>query len=52
MAELTPQERLQPSLLDRLTDLGWADVFVFFKHEDGGTGPALAARMLEMHRSR
>ena len=23
----------------------WRDAFVFFKHEDAGTGPALGARL-------
>ncbi len=26
----------------------WRDAFVFFKHEDAGTGPALAARLLAL----
>jgi uncharacterized protein YecE (DUF72 family) len=26
----------------------WADTFVFFKHEDGATGPAFARRFLEL----
>ncbi len=26
----------------------WTELFVFFKHEDEGTGPALAARFLEL----
>jgi uncharacterized protein YecE (DUF72 family) len=29
----------------RLTDPAWRDAFVFFKHEESGTGPALAARL-------
>jgi len=28
----------------RTTGAGWRDAFVFFKHEDAGTGPALAKR--------
>jgi uncharacterized protein YecE (DUF72 family) len=28
---------------------GWRDAFVFFKHEDSGTGPALARRLLALH---
>jgi len=24
---------------------GWGDAFVFFKHEERGTGPALAQRL-------
>jgi uncharacterized protein YecE (DUF72 family) len=31
----------------RVRDSGWHDAFVFFKHEDEGTGPKLAARFLE-----
>jgi uncharacterized protein YecE (DUF72 family) len=27
----------------------WRDAFVFFKHEEAGTGPALAARLLTLH---
>jgi uncharacterized protein YecE (DUF72 family) len=27
---------------------GWGDVFVFFKHEESGTGPALARRFLAL----
>jgi uncharacterized protein YecE (DUF72 family) len=26
----------------------WKDTFVFFKHEDEGTGPKLAARFVEL----
>jgi hypothetical protein len=26
----------------------WRDAFVFFKHEDAGTGPRLASRLLEL----
>jgi uncharacterized protein YecE (DUF72 family) len=32
----------------RLTDMGWEDLWVFFKHEDEGTGPRLAARFREL----
>ena len=32
----------------RLADLGWEHVYAFFKHEDAGVGPALAARFLEI----
>lgn len=31
-----------------IRDQGWGDVFVFFKHEDEGTGPRLAARFGEI----
>jgi uncharacterized protein YecE (DUF72 family) len=32
----------------RAVGAGWRDAFVFFKHEERGTGPALAARLLEL----
>lgn len=32
----------------RLTEPAWDDVYVFFKHEDEGAGPRLAARFLEL----
>ena len=32
----------------RTVGAGWRDAFVFFKHEERGTGPALAARLLEL----
>jgi len=32
----------------RIQDQGWSDAFVFFKHEDEGVGPKLAARFLEL----
>ena len=32
----------------RLRDSGWTRAYVFFKHEDAGVGPALAARFSEM----
>jgi uncharacterized protein YecE (DUF72 family) len=31
-----------------IRDQGWKETFVFFKHEDEGTGPRLARRFLEM----
>ena len=35
---------------DRVVELGsrWRDTFVYFKHEESGTGPAFAARMREL----
>jgi len=35
--------------LDTMRRIGarWREAFVFFKHEDSGTGPALAARLVE-----
>ncbi len=32
---------------DRIRAQHWRDVFVFFKHEDAGTGPQFATRLLE-----
>ena len=34
--------------LQRVREQKWKDAFVFFKHEDEGTGPKLAARFLEL----
>ena len=33
---------------ERLTAQKWKECFVFFKHEDAGTGPRFAARLLEL----
>ena len=33
---------------ERLSEPGWDDLFAFFKHEDEGTGPRLAARFREL----
>ena len=35
---------------DRVRGESWKEAFVFFKHEDAGTGPKLAARFLELCR--
>ena len=35
---------------ERLKDFGWESLWVFFKHEDEGTGPRLAARFQELMR--
>ncbi|HTK68748.1 MAG TPA: DUF72 domain-containing protein [Candidatus Eisenbacteria bacterium] len=35
---------------DRVRGETWKEAFVFFKHEDAGTGPKLAARFLELCR--
>jgi uncharacterized protein YecE (DUF72 family) len=32
----------------RIREQGWQDAFVFFKHEDEGVGPKLAARFMEL----
>ena len=34
--------------LKRVREQKWKDAFVFFKHEDQGTGPKLAAKFLEL----
>ncbi len=34
--------------LRRVRDQNWKEAFVFFKHEDEGTGPKLAAQFLEL----
>ena len=33
---------------ERLSEPGWKEAFVYFKHEDAGAGPAMAARLEEM----
>ena len=33
---------------DRVREQPWSEAYVFFKHEDAGTGPKLAARFLEI----
>jgi uncharacterized protein YecE (DUF72 family) len=43
------EEDLEPWLA-RVRDSGWTDAYVFFKHEDEGTGPRLAGRFLELAR--
>jgi len=37
--------------LERVCGQKWADTFVFFKHEDEGTGPKLAGQFLELAKS-
>jgi uncharacterized protein YecE (DUF72 family) len=34
--------------LQRVRDQNWQEAFVFFKHEDEGTGPRLAGEFLNM----
>jgi uncharacterized protein YecE (DUF72 family) len=36
------------SWADRMRGQNWTDAFAFFKHEDAGTGPKLATRLLEL----
>ena len=38
------------SWADRVRGESWKEAFVFFKHEDAGTGPRLATRFLELCR--
>ena len=33
---------------ERLRSRGWNEAYVFFKHEDAGAGPRMAARLLEL----
>ncbi|HLQ66914.1 MAG TPA: DUF72 domain-containing protein [Candidatus Limnocylindrales bacterium] len=39
------------SWADKVRGQTWNEAFVFFKHEDAGTGPKLAARFLELCRT-
>lgn len=34
--------------VERVRAQGWSDAFVFFKHEDAGTGPRFARRFIEL----
>jgi hypothetical protein len=34
--------------LGRIRSQGWRETFLFFKHEDAGTGPKLAAQFLKL----
>jgi uncharacterized protein YecE (DUF72 family) len=36
------------SWAEKVKGQSWSEAFVFFKHEDAGTGPKLAARFLEL----
>ena len=36
------------SYADRIRQQSWGEAYVFFKHEDAGTGPKLAAKFLEL----
>ena len=42
----TPEELQE--WMGRIRDAGWNDAFVFFKHEDGAVGPAMAERFLSL----
>jgi uncharacterized protein YecE (DUF72 family) len=48
---LRKAEYKKPQLVKWLRDIEvqkWTEAFVFFKHEDGGEGPKLAARFIEL----
>jgi hypothetical protein len=34
--------------MNRVQDQGWERAYVFFKHEDAGTGPRLAKQFLSL----
>jgi uncharacterized protein YecE (DUF72 family) len=34
--------------VDRIRSQDWTETFLFFKHEDAGTGPRLAAQFLNL----
>jgi uncharacterized protein YecE (DUF72 family) len=34
--------------IKRVQSQNWRDTYVFFKHEDEGTGPKLAARFIDL----
>jgi uncharacterized protein YecE (DUF72 family) len=36
---------------ERVRGAGWEEAYVFFKHEDEGTGPALGKRFEELYAS-
>ena len=40
-----------PAWMDRVQEQKWKDAFVFFKHEDEGVGPKLAAQFLKLQPS-
>jgi uncharacterized protein YecE (DUF72 family) len=41
-------EALLSEWLERIKAQGWTEAFVFFKHEDEGTGPKLASQFLKL----
>lgn len=41
-------EEILADWIKRVEDQNWNDVFVFFKHEDEGTGPRLAGQFLKL----
>jgi uncharacterized protein YecE (DUF72 family) len=46
------RERYTPAALkkwvQRMREPGWADTFVFFKHEDTGTGPKFGTQLMNL----
>jgi uncharacterized protein YecE (DUF72 family) len=42
----TPDELMQ--WVGRIKDQGWEETYVFFKHEEGASGPALAGQFLDL----
>ncbi|HMI31334.1 MAG TPA: DUF72 domain-containing protein [Candidatus Limnocylindrales bacterium] len=42
------EERDLKDYVERIMGQSWNEAFVFFKHEDAGTGPKLAARFMEL----
>ena len=42
------EERDLKDYVDRIKGQSWNEAFVFFKHEEAGTGPKLAARFMEL----
>src|SRR5262249_35904120 len=42
------EDRELTSWLENLRAASWQEVYMFFKHEDAGVGPKLAARFLEL----
>jgi uncharacterized protein YecE (DUF72 family) len=41
-------EEILADWIKRVEDQNWNDVFVFFKHEDEGSGPRLAGQFLKL----
>ena len=44
---LYDEEHLQ-EWLKKVADQNWTETYVFFKHEDEGTGPRLAAQFIDL----
>ena len=41
-------KKLMAEIIARSESQSWDEAYVFFKHEDTGTGPKFAARFLEL----